>query len=204
MQKCRDIFYTLFFSLLGFFWLWGGRVEWFIWFFLIGGYVFDYFVLKRYRVVSREFLIFLFIFLIYFSHLLLTNIYELMRFGYVPFHEIYRMGGVVKLGGFALKLVSLFVAFQCFKQSTSKSVLFEAFTWGGVSFLFCLFLWWSSFLSSEWTGRLSLVFGEGRRAISPNAIAYTMMVCIYIGIIAFLRSRHTVNRVVYSKDHGYR
>ena len=91
MQKCRDIFYTLFFSLLGFFWLWGGRVEWFIWFFLIGGYVFDYFVLKRYRVVSREFLIFLFIFLIYFSHLLLTNIYELMRFGYVPFHEIYRI-----------------------------------------------------------------------------------------------------------------
>lgn len=197
MQKCRDIFYTLFFFLLGFFWLWGGGVEWFICFFLIGFYVFDYFILKRCRVVSREFLVFLFVFLIFSIHLFWANIYELARFGYVPFHEIYRMGGVVKLMGFALKSVSLFVAFQCFKQTTSKSVLFEAFTWGAVSFLFCLFLGWSSFLSSEWTGRLSLVFGEGRRALSPNAIAYAMMVCIYINIIAFLRSRHTVNRVVY-------
>jgi O-antigen ligase len=135
---------------------------------------------------------FFMVLLFFLAHLSLTNLNELLRFSYVPFHAVYQSAGLGNAARLSFCISFLYVLFRSFQKNFHHDVLFQAFAWGMNAFIVIVLYYFPTLIISS--SRLYLSVQEGE-IILPNRLAYEMMLCFYLNLLAYLYTRRLFNKI---------
>ncbi|MDR1481570.1 MAG: hypothetical protein LBI74_02990, partial [Synergistaceae bacterium] len=190
------------YSILG----WGLGFVWFlpdqIAYSCIGIFLMVYMLYHPPFQIDRRLLLLAVISLFFLTHLSLTNLFEISRLGYMPFHRIYRTTGITDILGIILRGSFIYVLFRCFREGNPDGRFFQDFAGGMNAFLVVLICFLPSF-SNGIVGRLAFSF-RGDMVRHPNIMAYMMMLCFYLNFLScyyvrrFLKAYHILFCIISS------
>jgi len=179
----RSTTYIILFFMLGFSWMLPlqGRVICF--FLLILFYCVDNVVFGEGRV-NKLTIIFGAFLLTILTHLAVTNLYELVRFNYVPFHSVYRNSGIRSTLGLIFNTTWIYIIANILLKYARDGLLIRAFASGFNIFTIILLCHLPSLLVDIHGTRLSFVLQEDGHPLNPNLLAYTFMLLLYLNFLA--------------------
>ena len=153
---------------------------------LVVFYVIHHNIFQKGTVLINSFICFFIAMTLFFLHSALTNLYELTRLGYIPFHDVYRALGIKSIVRVSLHCVFAYVLFRCC-QEDRNGLIFRAFAWGTiVLFVFFVVFFLNQFSVGE---RLMLVADDNESIAHPNRLAVMFLLFFYINLLAYSYSR---------------
>jgi len=172
--------YVILFFLLGFSWILPFQARTICLTLIILFYCVDHIVFKQYYI-NKIFIVFLVFFLITLTHLAVMNLYELIRFGYIPFHDIYTSPGrdILKL---TLVVAWMYVAVNILGKYIHNGLLISSFTNGFNVFVIVLLCFLPSVIGDG--VRLAMTFQESEDPMHPNRVAYVMLLFFYLNLLS--------------------
>ncbi|MDR1916167.1 MAG: O-antigen ligase family protein [Synergistaceae bacterium] len=188
--------YSALFWMLGFCWLFPFRLRYICFSIIIALFFINSMTVRKQRHLGKKEIVFLVVLLIIITHLSATNIYELARFGYVPFHDVYLTAGMQNLLLLLLNTAWMFVVIDLFIKHHGGGLLIRSLANGAnVSVVVLVFIF-SSFDLLTSSGRLTISFGANYHK-HPNVLAFGFVLFFYLNLLASFYKNNKLWKIYY-------